>query len=110
MGKAIDSGADAIVMDDRDHVATALRDLAAGTAITFKHAGQSVQLEVLEAIAFGHKVAIADIEEGVHVRKYGEVIGRATAAIAKGHHVHVHNMEGIRGRGDQAKAAVSEGV
>jgi altronate dehydratase small subunit len=110
MGKAIDSGADAIVMDDRDHVATALRDLAPGTAITFKHRGEILQLEVLEPVSFGHKIAIIAIEEGTHVRKYGEVIGRATAAIPQGHHVHVHNMEGIRGRGDQAKATATEGV
>ncbi|MNF98518.1 Altronate dehydratase [compost metagenome] len=98
-------------MDDRDHVATALRDLAPGLTITFKHAGETVQLEVVEAIAFGHKIAIAAIEEGVHVRKYGEVIGRATAVIPKGCHVHVHNIEGIRGRGDQAVSpAAAKGV
>ena len=32
--------------------------------------------------------------------KYGQPIGRATAAIAPGEHVHVHNIESLRGRGD----------
>ncbi len=32
--------------------------------------------------------------------KYGQVIGRATADIAVGEHVHVHNIESTRGRGD----------
>jgi altronate dehydratase small subunit len=36
------------------------------------------------------------------VRKYAEVIGLATEKIARGQHVHVHNVEGLKGRGDQA--------
>jgi altronate dehydratase small subunit len=34
------------------------------------------------------------------VRKYGEMIGKASAAIAKGALVHIHNLEGTRARGD----------
>ena len=34
----------------------------------------------------------ASIEAGEPVRKYGQVIGRATAAIARGAHVHTHNL------------------
>ncbi|VFS54652.1 Uncharacterised protein [Leminorella grimontii] len=34
------------------------------------------------------------------VYKYGESIGRATQAIELGEHVHVHNVESERGRGD----------
>ena len=51
-------------------------------------------------IPFGHKLAVCAVETGADVRKYGEVIGRAVQAIAIGQHVHVHNIEGIRGRGD----------
>jgi altronate dehydratase small subunit len=40
------------------------------------------------------------IGKGDDVVKYGEIIGRATADIAKGEHVHVHNIESLRGRGD----------
>ena len=104
MSKTIDSGSVVIVMDDRDHVATALRDLDAETAIAFKHGGESKELMIMEAISFGHKVAIIDVAEGTHVRKYGEVIGRASEFIPAGYHVHVHNIEGIRGRGDQANS------
>ena len=35
------------------------------------------------------------------MRKYGEVIGAATRDIRVGEHVHVHNVEGKRGRGDR---------
>jgi len=102
MEHVIEAGADALVMDDRDHVATALRDMAAGETIRYRGGSGLRELTLLDFIPFGHKVAVAAIEAGDHVRKYGEVIGRATEAIPVGRHVHIHNIEGIRGRGDQA--------
>lgn len=98
----IDAGADALVMDDRDHVATAIRDMKAGETVQYGDGQGRQRVALLDDIPFGHKVAITAIEAGVHVRKYGEVIGMASTAIAAGSHVHVHNIEGIRGRGDQA--------
>lgn len=92
-----------LVMDPRDSVATAIRDLAAGTVARYRLNGEWKTLSILESIPFGHKVAITDIEAGEPVRKYGEVIGRATDFIAAGRHVHVHNLEGLRGRGDWAQ-------
>lgn len=41
----------------------------------------------------GHKVALTHINEGEDVIKYGYPIGRATCDIAKGDHVHSHNMK-----------------
>jgi hypothetical protein len=35
---------------------------------------------------------------GHHIRKYGAAIGEATAAIAAGAHVHVHNLRSLRAR------------
>ncbi|GAA0464618.1 D-galactarate dehydratase [Paractinoplanes deccanensis] len=40
----------------------------------------------------GHKVAVRDIGAGAEVRKYGQVIGRATRAIRPDEHVHTHNL------------------
>jgi altronate dehydratase small subunit len=94
---------DAIVMDGNDHVATCLRDVIAGQTITYRAGERLVELKALSDIPFGHKISICPIAADTHVRKYGEVIGRATVAIEPGEHVHVHNLEGIRGRGDQAK-------
>jgi altronate dehydratase small subunit len=51
-----------------------------------------------EDIPAGHKVAIHDIRAGSTVCKYGEPIGRATTAIRRGAHVHVHNLESLRAR------------
>ncbi|WP_309118853.1 UxaA family hydrolase [Paenibacillus sp.] len=107
MAGQVQAGADAIRMHADDHVATALRDLKAGETISFTFAGERFQVAMSEDVAFGHKVAIVDIPEGAHVKKYGETIGRATTDIAAGRHVHVHNIEGIRGRGDQAGKGAS---
>lgn len=40
----------------------------------------------------GHKYALCDIKKGEYVIKYGEVIGRAGADIAKGEWVHTQNL------------------
>lgn len=49
-------------------------------------------VRVVEEIAPGHKVALRDIAPGAVVRRYGEIIGRAAAAIGAGSHVHLHNL------------------
>jgi (2R)-sulfolactate sulfo-lyase subunit alpha len=41
----------------------------------------------------GHKIALADLKKGDTILKYGEDIGRVIADIAKGAHVHVHNIK-----------------
>ncbi|MCM3746506.1 UxaA family hydrolase [Paenibacillus pasadenensis] len=110
MDHSLPAGADAIVMDARDHVATALRDLQAGEVVRYQAGGKAGSVTLLEAVSFGHKLAVSDISEGTEVRKYGEVIGRSVAFIEAGRHVHVHNIEGIRGRGDQAEAKEGGGA
>ncbi|TVR11136.1 MAG: altronate dehydratase [Salinarimonadaceae bacterium] len=45
-----------------------------------------------ERIDVGHKVAACAIGAGEPVRKFGQVIGFASAAIAAGGHVHSHNL------------------
>ncbi len=44
-------------------------------------------------IETGHKSALVDIAEGEKVIKYGFPIGHATQPIAKGEHVHTHNLK-----------------
>jgi altronate hydrolase len=46
----------------------------------------------VDGIPAGHKVALHDIVAGSPVRKYGQIIGFATAAIPRGAHVHSHNL------------------
>ena len=41
----------------------------------------------------GHKYALRDIKQGENIIKYGNPIGHATCDIAKGDHVHTHNVK-----------------
>jgi len=50
-------------------------------------------LDNVEVREDGHKYALRDIAAGENVIKYGMPIGHATTAIAKGEHVHVHNVK-----------------
>lgn len=92
------SGIDAIRLDPRDQVATALRRLAAGSTATVQTPDGTVALEAAEDIPLCHKIALEPIPAGAHIRKYGEVIGEATVDIAAGAMVHVHNLRSLRGR------------
>lgn len=97
-----------LVMDRRDTVAVAIRDLEAGEAVRATLPdGSQREVMIAEPIAFGHKVALVPMAAGVQVIKYGERIARTTADIAVGQHVHVHNAESQRGRGDLRKSAES---
>ena len=53
-------------------------------------------IAIVMAPSFAHKVAIKAIPKGGQIVKYGEPVGIATADIAPGEHVHVHNV--ISGR------------
>lgn len=89
----------------KDNVAVVLEPAAAvGRVLQVRDPRGGVNAVPLkDPIPYGHKVAIRPIAEGEHIIKYGEVIGGASRAIAPGEHVHVHNMESLRGRGDLGK-------
>lgn len=57
----------------------------------------AVAVAALPGVPRGHKVAVRDLPAGAVVRKYGQVIGVATAPISAGDHVHTHNL-GMSGR------------
>ncbi len=91
----------ALKVNDVDNVATTFEDLKKGVRVlvTDKRK-QTAEYFIQDDIPYGHKFAIAPIRNGEEIRKYGEVIGVATKNIAIGEHVHVHNLESTRGRGD----------
>ena len=67
-----------------------------GETVDVRRAGTIIRAKVTEAIPLGHKFALHALAKGAPVRKYGECIGVATADIATGSHVHVHNMASRR--------------
>ena len=91
----------ALIMDPKDNVATLLSDVDKDEMVQVRLGETSTEEHIREPIRFGHKFALSRIHKGENVVKYGEIIGRATRDIDKGHHVHVHNVEGLRGRGDK---------
>ena len=54
---------------------------------------ETVSIRARDPIPLGHKIALTEIAAGDSIIKYGHDIGRATAPIGKGHHVHVHNVK-----------------
>lgn len=95
---------DALLMHPNDNVLLAITDLPAGHVT---RAGGAM-LALPAAIPSGHKFARRAMGAGELVLKYGQPIGRATAPIAAGEHVHVHDVESLRGRGDLEKGRQGE--
>ncbi|MBL6959011.1 MAG: altronate dehydratase [Rhodospirillales bacterium] len=75
-----------IQLSPQDNVAVVLADIAKGSIV------EPVSITAREPIPRGHKLAVAPIKEGETVIKYGQIIGFASAHIAPGEHVHVHNV------------------
>ena len=94
---------DAIVIRSVDNVATAIRNLEAGYEAVVGIGEAVTRLKLRQSIDYGHKLALKDIAPGEDILKYACVIGKATHAITAGEHVHVHNVESLRGRGDLDK-------
>lgn len=77
------------IINERDNVAVALKDIAKGTVIL---AGGK-QVTVQEDIMRGHKVTLCDIPAGENVIKYGSPIGHTLCDVPAGHHVHTQNVK-----------------
>ncbi len=92
----------AIIINEKDNVATAIVPLKAGSLVTVETQRGQERIKILASIPMGHKFALRDIGQGEDVIKYGEPIGKTTAPIARGAHVHVHNVVSHRGRKEGA--------
>jgi len=85
----------AILIDERDNVATVASDVLEGETVEILSAdGKTITTpKTQDAIPFGHKIAVRDFDIGVKVVKYGETIGFASKPIETGEWVHTHNVE-----------------
>ena len=84
-----------------DDVAVAVRPLSAGETVE--------GITATTDVPAGHKIALKPVAFGGQVRKYGQVIGAATAAIAPGDWVHTQNL-GIGDISARADTGVVAGV
>lgn len=91
-----------VVMKAADNVATCLADMRAGEEATVEIDATRRSVTLQDDIPFGHKVALTDIPAGEDIVKYAEIIGLASKPIAAGEHVHIHNVESVRARGDKS--------
>jgi altronate dehydratase small subunit len=94
--------AKALKINPADNVAVVLADVRPGEGIVVTTDRESVCLDARQAIAFGHKIALADIHTDQPIIKYGEEIGRAQTEIAAGDWIHLHNLTCRRGHAEPA--------
>lgn len=74
-----------IRLNPNDNVVVAVQPLGLGARVD--------GIDVSDAVAPGHKIAVTPIAAGESVVKYGQVIGVASGDIRAGQHVHEHNLE-----------------
>ncbi len=88
-----------LVLADGDNVGVVVTPVPVGGLLRTS-SGQSVV--ALVDVPPGHKIALEDLPKATGVRKYGELIGVTTCFVREGEHLHVHNTESQRLRGDLA--------
>jgi altronate hydrolase len=79
----------AVRLHPNDQLVIAKSTLLPGTKLLLED-GSTVRVKQL--IPMGHKVALKAIEIDEPIRKYGQIIGFATAPIVPGQHVHSQNL------------------
>lgn len=94
---------DMIVLAPNDNVATALRDLDGPAIVSIANPdGTRFDLEILQPIKLGHKVAIVLIPKDTPAIKHGEPFGLALAPISPGEHAHIHNIISLSRIGEES--------
>ena len=82
--------------DKADNVGViVVEDVKAGQALTgwVMEGDGTINLAAVDAVPLGHKIALKDIKKGETIFKYGHDIAKVIEPIAKGRHVHVHNIK-----------------
>lgn len=84
-----------LIHEAADSVGVATVDIKAGETVKglYMDSQKGVEVEAVDDIPLGHKIALKAHTEGGDVIKYGEDIGRVVADIKKGGHVHIHNLK-----------------
>ena len=78
-----------VLLAPEDNCVVVAQALRAGDRVAID--GEPTTLS--RSIGVGHKLARRPIARGEKVLKYGAIIGTASAPIARGEHVHTHNLE-----------------
>lgn len=78
-----------LILNENDNVAIALKHFRKGDILSL----QDNEIEIIEDIPKGHKIAIQPMPELQHVVKYGYPIGHAKKSIQVGEWVHTQNVQ-----------------
>jgi hypothetical protein len=89
-----------LLLHPDDNILVARRDIAAGERVELD--GESFVIPA--AVELGHKLARRAIAAEERVLKYGAPIGSMKAGVARGEHVHMHNL-----RSDYIPSTTREG-
>ena len=89
MSSPLQTDARLILLSPQDNCLIAAARLEAGTHVQIE--GERVTLA--RSIDLGHKVARRALAKDEKVLRYGAVIGHVTEAVARGEHLHTHNLE-----------------
>ncbi|MEM8950252.1 MAG: UxaA family hydrolase [Pseudomonadota bacterium] len=87
---------DALLLDELDNVATALRRIEPGESVSIGGPGGSLNIVASEMIPTFHKIAIRSLPAGSDVLKYGDSVGVLIADVEAGALVHIHNLRSNR--------------
>lgn len=85
----------AMLLHPSDDVAVVIKAVSKGEIVRYSCNGREVTVNALDDIPVYHKIAVRSVNKGSPVLKYGEVIGRATADIQTGNHVHTQNLSDL---------------
>jgi (2R)-sulfolactate sulfo-lyase subunit alpha len=87
-----------LLHEPQDDVGVAVLDLKKGATIgALTLEGKSVgNVKLLNNVPLGHKVAMRALAKDKPVIKYGRPVGKAVQEIARGAHVHTHNVKTLR--------------
>ena len=78
-----------LLLHPDDNILVARRDIAAGEKVEI----DGEWFVIPAPVELGHKLARRAIAVDARVLKYGAPIGSMKAAVARGEHVHMHNLK-----------------
>ena len=87
---------DIIIHDEKDNVGVVVIEKITQNqdcACWIMENDKTVNIQSLNEIPLGHKIALVNLNEGDAILKYGHDIGKVVKSIIKGEHVHVHNVK-----------------
>lgn len=91
-----------LVHNEGDHVGVAVQDVEPGRRrAVYLDSDREAEVEVIEAVPLGHKVALTELVQGTAVIEYEVTIGLTRQPVRAGQLVHVHNLRSARWRSSE---------